>query len=280
MICFFHSSDLDGHCSGALVKLMYPECTMVPINYGQPLLIDKLKQHNRIFMVDFSFKPQDMIKLKNRFHLTWLDHHISAIRDSEEHGYSDLSGKRDTNLAGCELTWNYLWPNQEMPKFVHYLGRYDVWDHYNEDILYFQYGMRTRQTWPDKGIWSNLYINGDKTFNEIKNTGKIIYQYESELNARICKAQSYTINFEGYNALVLNRGYCNSSVFDSIFNPDIHDFVIAYSRYPDCWRVSLYQNDNKKDFDLDLSVFAKKRGGGGHAGAAGFETQDITELLP
>jgi len=34
MKCFYHSVDLDGHCSGAIVKRAYPDCEMIGINYG------------------------------------------------------------------------------------------------------------------------------------------------------------------------------------------------------------------------------------------------------
>ena len=34
MKCFYHSADLDGHCSGAIVKMVYPECELIGINYG------------------------------------------------------------------------------------------------------------------------------------------------------------------------------------------------------------------------------------------------------
>lgn len=284
MLCFFHSSDLDGHCSGALVRRIYPDCTTVPINYGQPLILEKLIHHKEAFMVDFSFKPSDMMALRNKVDFVWIDHHISAIRDSEEHGYSDIKGIRNKDFAGCELTWQYLHPNEPMPKFVHYLGRFDVWDHYTEEILYFQYGLRRKSTWPDKDIWDKLLKearNGtSELLDQLLYDGRVIFEYEEEMSARICKSQAYTIQFEGHTVLVLNRGYCNSRVFNDAFDPNVHEFVMSYSRYPSTWRVSLYQNDKNKNFNLDLSVFAKKRGGGGHAGAAGFETQDISELLP
>lgn len=35
MKCFYHSSDLDGHCSGVIIKQKYPKCEMIGINYGQ-----------------------------------------------------------------------------------------------------------------------------------------------------------------------------------------------------------------------------------------------------
>jgi nanoRNase/pAp phosphatase (c-di-AMP/oligoRNAs hydrolase) len=43
------------------------------------------------------------------------------------------------------------------------------------------------------------------------------------------------------------------------------------------WNVSLYQNTLTES--PDLSVIAKKYGGGGHAGACGFMVKDINQIL-
>lgn len=34
MYCFYHSKDLDGKCSGAIVKYKFPDCNMIGIDYG------------------------------------------------------------------------------------------------------------------------------------------------------------------------------------------------------------------------------------------------------
>ena len=44
--------------------------------------------------------------------------------------------------------------------------------------------------------------------------------------------------------------------------------MITFSTNGKQWRVSLYQDGRP---DVDCSVIAKKYGGGGHKGAAGFE---------
>jgi hypothetical protein len=43
MICFYHSADLDGHCSGAIIKKVHPECELIGINYGDEFPWDKVK---------------------------------------------------------------------------------------------------------------------------------------------------------------------------------------------------------------------------------------------
>ena len=58
MKCFYHSSDLDGHCSGAIVKARFPECEMIGINYGQPFPWGDIEEGEIVYMVDSSHSFQ------------------------------------------------------------------------------------------------------------------------------------------------------------------------------------------------------------------------------
>ena len=131
MKCFYHSVDLDGHCSGAIVKLEYPECEMFGINYGQAFPWDKVKGGEKIFMVDFALQPFDnMERLDNKAHLVWIDHHKSAIDEAHKRGFIARGGQvLEVGKAACELVWEYMRPEIPTPPAVTYLGRYDVWDH-------------------------------------------------------------------------------------------------------------------------------------------------------
>lgn len=123
MKCFYHSADLDGHCSGAIVKLAHPECEMIPINYGQEFPWDTIILGETVFMVDFSLPAGDMKALNLNSDLRWIDHHKSAIE-----ALSGLyKGIREIGLGACELVWRYCFPNDPVPYAVHLLSVYDVW---------------------------------------------------------------------------------------------------------------------------------------------------------
>ena len=36
-VCLYHRSDLDGHCSGAIVKYFIPEAKLIGIEYGDEI---------------------------------------------------------------------------------------------------------------------------------------------------------------------------------------------------------------------------------------------------
>ena len=177
-VCIYHSIDLDGWMSAAIVKHWYEKkyypntlyhgnvivdpneglhsLTFLGWNYGDP--IPNLSEYDEVIMCDVSFPLTDMLELDNK-EFIWIDHHISAITkiDSfvkENMEFQDktiadevkIDGLRDTNFAACELTWQYFFPNQSMPEIVRLLGRYDCFGHKgtNEEkkVLEFQYGAR------------------------------------------------------------------------------------------------------------------------------------------
>ncbi len=180
--CFYHSSDLDGHCSGAIVKYKFPEAQMHSINYGQQFAWDKVNtKEDVIIMVDFSLQPfVEMAKLYTEFgdRLIWIDHHISAVeeaknwKDGEDNkSLNDkINGLRMVGLAGCELTWKHFFPEIEMPNAVRLLGRYDVWDHKDPNVLPFQTCLCGRIILVNfQKILLKIQLMKEKRFSSIKN---------------------------------------------------------------------------------------------------------------
>ena len=156
-ICFYHKSDLDGVCSGAIVKNNIPNCTLYGIAYNDEFPWHKVTKNQTIYMVDFSLPPIEMDKLNKMSQLIWIDHHLTAINSCDP----KIKGLRDNSYAACELTWKWFSLNRptlqkmngkeekllDLNPVIKLLGRYDIWDDHNEDwrynILPFQYGFRS-----------------------------------------------------------------------------------------------------------------------------------------
>ena len=273
MKCFFHKSDLDGHCSGAIVKNKYPDCEMIGVDYSDNLeLFSKTFLKNEtIIVVDFCFNREDMEWLNDNTDLHWIDHHISAI---EKMKGLECKGIREIGQSGCELTWKYLHLDP-MPLAVKLLGRYDVWDHKDAQVLPFQYGFRMfESTLPDSDIWNTFLKNipiTDRNIHNVINTGKTILNYEKKQNEIYANDMSFEIKFEGYRAIVINKAFTNSKIFDSVYDPEKHDIMILFGVKPGQIKYTLYSTKS----DIDVSKIAAKYGGGGHAGAAGFLTSEL-----
>lgn len=293
MKCFFHSIDLDGHCSGAIVKLGQPECAMIGINHGDQFPWERIVTGETVYMVDFALQPFDeMIKLAQRCRLVWIDHHASALQEAEQalqYGLlaKPLDGLRDDKLAGCELTWIYFSAlagergrlNQEAgPEdrnhVVELLGRYDVWDHAaHPSIIPFQYGMRGIDTWPDKGrglnLWKRLLVYQDQEMvDHIVEMGRAIHAYQEQIDEQDAQALGFDAELDGLRCRAFNRRRANGRPFRE--DAEGYDAVLAFWYENGRWTVSLYS-----DGKVDVGAIAKARGGGGHKGAAGFQCQEL-----
>lgn len=156
IVCVYHSIDLDGWMSAAIVKHWFNETVKrtgeddnpidtldyIGYNYGQP--IPDLSEYDRVIMCDISFPKETMLDIHNRLRkgLIWIDHHISAINDMKV--YPDFMKFSNvyvnTNFAACELAWHFFFGYENgfntskdavnpMPEIVRLLGRYDCFGH-------------------------------------------------------------------------------------------------------------------------------------------------------
>lgn len=288
MKAFYHSADLDGHCSGAIVKMFQPTCQMIGINYGQDFPWGDIEDGETVFMVDFTLQPfEQMERLASLADLVWVDHHKTEIDESEKRQFK-TPGIRRIGIGACALTWEWFGRDVgdgelPIPLAVRLLAEYDVWNHTDPRTLPFQYGIRINEnTWPENQDFWNKFIDATaygQKFAEgmiIKTVeiGNTILSYEKSQNEKFCRAYSFETELGGLAAIACNRGFTNSKVFDSVWNPEDHDLMVTFCRLkPPAykWTVSLYSDKP----EIDCGVIARKFGGGGHKGAAGFQCSDL-----
>ncbi len=276
---FYHSADLDGHCSGAIIKHRFPGALLHPINYNQPFPWETVSPEDTVYMADFGLQPfEQMVRLNASCKLIWIDHHISAIESYIASG-EVIPGVQEVGKGACELTWEYIYPDRVMPRFIHLLGRYDVWDHSNawkwdNEILPLQYGLRLEETDPsmDWKLWKMLFWADDAVYENAIEKGIVILAHSAHGNARYMRSHAYEIQFENLRALVVNVGNISSTFFESMYGPNKHDIMIAYSYIRgQFWGVTLYSDKP----EVNCAALAKKHGGGGHKEAAGFSCKEL-----
>lgn len=281
--CYFHV-DFDGFCAAAIVKKADPNAYTVPINYDQELKKDKIKKGERVYVVDFSFSPEDMKWLADNTDLVWIDHHESSMIEVIPVIGDDVKGIRDIKYSGCELSWMYFFPNEPMPRAVTLIGRYDVWQHDAQlHIVEFNRGLTAYDIFPsvyNKGVfelWDRIFFDKD-LMREILEKGTFLWEKEVAANRRAVKSLAFPVDFHGYKALAVNMGIVDSYLFSSIENPEQYDMFIGFYRHArGHWKVSLRETPSTK---IHLGKFAAEhyKGGGGHIGAAGFCVKTIDEL--
>ena len=273
-ICFYHT-DLDGICSAAIVKYVCPEIELRPINYGHEFPWNDI-QDVTVVMVDFSLQPfGDMIRLaKEAKSLTWIDHHKTAL-EAERTVPQRLTGLRRIGEAGCELTWEYFMTG-ERPWAVTALGRWDVWDHSDPRYNWFQFGMRAINPQPDDQLWKNLFLEELHNTNITQNiveSGKMIVQYTEQAFEEMVHAYGFVTEWEGYKWIMINAAFRGGSkMFASVWDETKYDAMLVYRYSPKAGMYTCSMYTDKAG--VDVGSIAKKHGGGGHTGAAGFQFEE------
>ena len=280
MKCFYHNADLDGHCSGALVKMCAPDCELIGINYGDKFPWEIISQDDTVYMVDFSLQPFDqMVSLSKKCNLIWIDHHKSAIEDALNHPFFDETKHfLKDGIGACFLVWKKLWQDSEnrvVPTFIKLLAEYDVWDHSDPRTLAFQYGMRfQKNTFPEnREFWKSLF--DVEEVQRITEVGGLILEYESRQNEKFIKSHYFETEFQGLKCICANKGFTNSQLFNSVWDPQKYDAMLTFIWRKGKWTVSLYSDKP----NIDVAEIAKSNGGGGHKGAAGFQTDNIEAII-
>ena len=274
MIVYYHSADLDGICSGAICRLKYPDAKFIGYDYGEP--IDMIPDED-IIMVDVSLPMDQMEKYASiSKSFIWIDHHVSAIKEYTklvaEKGDIGIRAVLKVGLAACELTWDYFF-GAPIPKVIKLLGRYDVWDQsdpvlWKNEILPFQYWARSE--FPDLNAF---YFPTLPVVDIIMKNGASILRYQAAQDERNA-TKAFPVTLDNLKGIALNTSRFNSMEFESVWNEENYDFMMAFQYTGIDWKVSLYTT---KD-DVDCSKMAKERGGGGHRKAAGYRTKSLPFL--
>lgn len=273
-VVVYHRADIDGHMSAAIMRrYLAPnhEVHLIGADYQDNidrLIADitfKIDDDSTLAILDFCLPLEHMQILSKLYKLIWIDHHEVI----DEHPYSKLEceGMRLKSRAACQLTWDYCYPGDEIPIAVNLAGWYDSWqwrtNPAREDIISFQSGMKTVDWRVTESKVLDSLLDGDLALMyDIIDKGETIKDYETRQNERACN-NAYPIEWEGYECLALNTNHANSETFTS--RPG-YDIYISYRYNGKRWVVSLYSAT------VNVAGVAKRYGGGGHRGAAGFDT--------
>lgn len=267
MKCYYHN-DADGKCAGAIVKKKFPQDSIdfIAMQYKDKVKIEDIETGEDIYIVDFSFKPDVMNEILNVTQsIVWIDHHKTAFE--YEKGYKqNVLGIRQPDVSACVLAWEYFF-DDDPPYAVTLIGDFDTWKFKHERTMEFRYGLESFSHGPESEIWNGM-LRTDYECNQIKAIGEAIIRFRDN----ICKdfqGFGYKTRFEGWGAFVQNLYMFGSLAFGEM----IMDYPICISFVHDGkqYTVGLYTVSD----DIDVSEIAKKYGGGGHKGAAGFVCKEL-----
>lgn len=253
-----HKSCPDGWCAAFIAKKKYPEAQIMARDHGTNPPYAEVEGKD-VLVVDFSWRTREenirLSKLAKSFQI--FDHHKSAKTELEGLPFATF----DMERSGAGITWDLLFPGVPRPWYVRYVEDRDLWRH---SLFSSEKVNAYLMTLPHTIVaWSEL-DHMDWQDAEILGAGAL--RHVEHYTEKACEQVQEGI-FEDFTTGVVNVPYLNvSEVAGRI--AETHEVGFAWFE----------RGDGQTQFSLrsrgsgpDVSLLAKKYGGGGHKNAAGFQ---------
>ena len=288
---FYHSKDIDGYFSGAVLKYKYPDIELRGWDYKDEVpSFESMDGFDEIILIDITFPFDILQELGTKTKLTVIDHHVSFKKQVDNHlqighdvvtddlKYITFEYIYDDKLSACELGFKYYFGY--IPPIVELVGKYDTWrangtDEWDTVVLPMKYYLYGKVNKPDdvKNYWFDKY-SGD-IVDSMLEIGESIMEYERKMDES--KTNSYAFEREAYGlrALCINTNFMSSETMLTKFDNSKHDVMIGFAYNGNNWGVSLRSVGDK----VDVSQIARERFGGGHSQSAGFQVVTFEDIF-
>ena len=259
----YHSSCYDGFGAAySAWKCFGNTAEYIPVSHGKAPPIDSITNCDTLYIVDFSYKEDDLIKLKTVCNkIVIIDHHVTA----EEHLskidglYDWLEINFDMTKSGAYLTWEYFFKNTP-PILIQHISDRDLWEFKLEGTHAIH---KALVSYPmDFELWESFKIE------DLLKEGKVLSKmYDNLIEAVISKA--WVGKIAGCYVPMVNTSMAWSEVGHRLLelNPKA-EFVASFTVFEEDIMWSLRSRKN----GFNVANIAKMFGGGGHRSAAGFKT--------
>jgi len=292
--------DADGRTAAAILRQYLEDhlshkVAFHPINYGMPV---PDMSSGAWWVLDFSFQPeQEMNRIAEELgdRLVWIDHHDTSIQAEQK--YPELKackGIRSNGKAGCVLTWEYLY-QRPIPGIVEMVGEFDIWNRTDEErweteirpLVAYLDSIEIDPKYPDAQAFWNRVLNDGKDEHWTEVHAKVLADAIEKGNVlKTCldakqdskmKHCGFTGTFAGHKAVMINDNSGGSLKFERVFYPPDFDLMVGFEFDGSRWHVGLYTVHTDSIHCGNIAhrlgqVEGPYKTGGGHRGAAGFET--------
>lgn len=259
----FHANCFDG--TGAKYAawcFFHNAAEYIPVQYGKPfpsqVVLDK---NSEVFILDFSYPREVLLDVESKVSLLKvLDHHVTA--------QADLAGLEcaefNMDKSGAVMAWEYFHPNTPIPTLLYHVQDGDLWKFEMENTEAVRAALPLLESNMKNWEWTTT---SERSFSELVEKGKTILSFNKLKVDGAVKGNVKILPYMGYKVGVCNTTNLVSEIGQGIYlSKDLNvDFSITYFFDKDGVPFLSFRSTG----DMDVSVLAKKLGGGGHKNAAG-----------
>ena len=256
-LILYHSNCYDGFGAAfAAWKYFGTTAEYRPVGYNKPIPVDA-HSFRHVYIVDFSYPREELIRLADSTRVVVLDHHKTAEENLRGLDHPNLEIVFDMNRSGAGITWDYFHDTLR-PLLIDHIQDRDLWKFQMEGskevhaaLVSYPFDFKLRDTFE---------------VEKLKTEGVALLRMYAQLVEKICQ-KPWFANIGGYDVPVVNTTVAWSEVGEFLLKkyPDA-PFVASFTEFED---ITMWSLRSKEEFDV--SAIAKQFGGGGHKNAAGFK---------
>lgn len=268
-LVIYHGQCYDGLTAAWVASKALDDAEFLPQVYGvSPEPEAEQVVDREVYILDFSYKRELMAAIYAVSRkLVVLDHHKTAEAECAGLPFCTF----DMNRSGCRMAWDYWFSGSRPPQWLLHVEDRDLWRMALPGTPYIHAVIASRPMTLE--AWDEI---DNTSYDALFAEGAAILRY---IETWIEKAahEAHYIDFKPANggptifrAVAVNVPYQNASEMGSYLLgkfPEALFSVGYFKRHDGRWQYSLRSRG-----DFDVSTIAKLYGGGGHAGAAGFDS--------
>lgn len=272
IVIIYHDNCPDGFTAAWSAWVKYGEkASYVPAKYGDQL--PEGIDGKEVYVVDFSYSGTLLLDLEKRAKsLMVIDHHEGArVRVEALKSYIF-----DINHSGAYLSWNYFQNGLKVPKFIEYISEGDLMKMtlpYANEVLAYIYAQNK-----DFDRFSKLFeeVEDENEWQTILEKGTLLLQYRDTI-LEVGLNSVHFIDLDGTILPAVNIALPiseKSDLLSRIYKKYPH-ISMSYRYDEGEWKCSL-----RSDTSINCIDIAKKFGGSGHPGSAGFAIKAEPGVFP